>query len=372
MAKPTANDPPFAPQPPPDRALLDAYLKGQLGPEEAHGVEQAMAQDPLLQEAMEGLQHPEAERALADLDTLRPSAVGRSGNGHGPWFLGGAILGMLLLAGAWLVLSPLMEQRPSTMVEEAGEMPSDAQRTTGTRASELPDEATVAAAVEQPETLRIGHRPEERPLPMPSPTVVHREPGPQTMEQLRPIPAESERGDPAPLKGTRPSRKLLFLHDLKLVHPEELYPLTAAVDPGALSLAARYRDRKEEATSTEPQRTMRYTEFMDAALGKFAHGDHKSCLDDLRFLLEQYPDDVNALFYAGLCSYNVGLHAHARRLLHKAATHSVDSFQEEATWYHALTLLRLGEHEAAREALERIAEQNGFYAERAKARLEHK
>lgn len=369
MATPTANEHPFAPQPLPDRAMLDAYLKGQLGPEEAHRVELAMEQDPLLQEAMEGLQHPEATKALAGLAQHRPHDNGRPGAGKGPWFVGGAILGMVLLAGGWLVVSPLLEPRPEKAAPVAHDVTGEGSQMLQDTPPDVPDAATVAASVEQPETLRIGHRAEERPLPpLPEPALP-REAGPQPMEQLRSLPSGSERGKPAPLKGNLTSRKLLFLHDLKLVHPDELYPYSADVDPGALSVAARYRDRKEEATSTEPQRTMRYADFMDGALGKFARGDHKGCLEDLRFLLEQYPDDVNATFYAGLCSYNLALYRNARRLLHRAATHPVDSFEEEATWYHALTLLRLGEEEAAREALERIAERNGFYAQPARDQL---
>ena len=107
---------------------------------------------------------------------------------------------------------------------------------------------------------------------------------------------------------------------------------------------------------------------MDEALGRFAENDHKGCLDDLRFLLAQYPDDVNALFYGGLCAYNLGMYDRARALLHRAATHPVDVFNEEAAWYHALTLERLGA-DGALDAFVRISANEGFYAEQARQHL---
>ena len=106
-------------------------------------------------------------------------------------------------------------------------------------------------------------------------------------------------------------------------------------------------------------------------MARFGRNEHLGCLDDIRFLLTPYPDDVNALFYAGLCSYNLGLYKRARTFLHRAATHSVDVFDEEATWYHALTLEKLGDQQAAQESFARIAASGGFYAAAASARIQN-
>jgi len=371
MSQGTHIDHPFAPGTWPDRSQLEAYLAGTLSPAEAHAVERAMEADPFLREAIEGLEQAEAPVALRALDRARPSFAPPPAPGKGPWFVGGAVVGMLLLAGGWLVLSPLLEQRAPAkdMPQEpvaAVPMPAAPEAP----AQGLPDLAEIAAAEEQPEPMRIGHRADERPARPAPPPPVAREAGPEPLRGITPATADPEAPAAKPAKARRPSRKLLFPHDLKLVHPEELYPFEPKVDPGELNVSARFSDRREQQTGAEPQRLMRYTEFMEAALGRFARNEHKACLEDLRFLLEQYPDDVNALFYAGLCSYNLALYARARTFLHRAATHPVDSFEEEATWYHALTLERLGEHEAAREAFDRIANHGGFYAERAKARLD--
>ncbi len=110
---------------------------------------------------------------------------------------------------------------------------------------------------------------------------------------------------------------------------------------------------------------MAYLPFMDAAMGKFKAHHHKGALLELRFLLDQYPDDVNALFYAGLCAYNIGAYERAENFLARTATHRIDTFDEEAQWYHALALEQLGDHSGAQQAFARIAAQGGFYATRA-------
>jgi hypothetical protein len=159
--------------------------------------------------------------------------------------------------------------------------------------------------------------------------------------------------------------QLLYLHDLKVVHPRALYarePLLE-VEPGGVD--ARYADRDQQRQARGSEQHMLYTAYLDEAMAHFARTHHKEALAELRFLLTQYPDDVNALFYAGLCAYNLGLNDRARSFLHRTATHPVDAFDEEATWYHALTLQRAGERQAAQEAFARIAAGGGFYAERA-------
>jgi len=358
------NPRPFGTGSPPNRETLLAYAEGRTAPEEQHVVEAALESDPLLCEAMEGLAGPGAVAGLAGLERHRPQGAARRG---GRPFLGGVVLGAVLLSAVWLAVSTLVEPGRtadgSPAVIEQGEAPASLAET-----PLEPEE--IATSVEQPESLRIGHRPDERhALAMREPVRVAREPGAQRIsDRARTLP----HGEPPvarPARGGRVSRQLHYLHDLAVVHPKELYGQVPEVPIEERHVPASYADRPAQRSVRDGRRTMAYLPFLDEALGKFARHDHKGCLEDLRFLLEQYPDDVNALFYAGLCSYNLGLYARARGFLHRAATHAVDTFDEEAAWYHALTLDRLGEHEAAQEAFARIAAREGFYAERAERRM---
>jgi hypothetical protein len=342
--------------------MLRAYTGGQLPDDAAHEVERALEDDPLLREAAEGLGMPGAWDALARLDTHRPRG------GPGALAVVGVTAGIMLLAGAWLVLSTVRDRTlaPQVVKMQAaeGSLPSGP-------VHDIIPQAEIADAQEQPESLRVGHAPEERHHRPPAPAApLEREPAPERIGGTTPAMPGVSSGPAAPRAGRRmrPSRLLHYLHDLKLVHPSELYPTEPLLPVDERHVPAAYPDA-EARRAAEPPRTMPYLAFLDEALGKFVRNDHKGCLEDLRMVLAQYPDDVNALFYAGLCCHNLGLHERARTLLHRAAVHPIDSFDEEAAWYHALTLERLGEEQAAQEAFARIAAQGGFYAQRAAARV---
>lgn len=360
------TDHPFTPSGTPGKAQLQAYLGGRLSHEEEQAMERSMELDPLLRDAVDGLRMPGAIAAMAGLEELRP--VPEKGRGNGRLYVIATVALILAFAGIWLVLSPMMENTKAEVAEHSS--PAENENTTAQEPHTPLDHAEIAAAVEQPETLRIGHRAEERPLPLETiSTPIERDAGIPPLDPIRtPIPDAAP--DPArPARVKRSTRMLLFPHDLKLVHPDELYPFEPGIDPSELNVSAQYADRRTQQANTEVQRTVRYTEYMTKALGEFSRNDHKICLKSLNFLLDQYPEDVNALFYAGLCSYNLALYEHARSFLHRAATHPIDSFNEEAVWYHALTLERLGDWQAAQESFARIAADEGFYAERAGARL---
>jgi tetratricopeptide (TPR) repeat protein len=359
---------PFASVAKPSTEQLEAYLAGRLSGTEAHAIERALEEDALLREALEGLQEQGALNGLKHLDDFRPK--GPRPTGPGPFLLVGAIAGMAVVAGIWLVVSPLLDNVGKSAVSNATQEVTPVQEVPTVTNGQPPlDAIEIATAVEQPESLRIDHVDVVRNAPDREVQVpVERETGVQPIASTRPAEPVVEPVRTRPERAARASRQLLYLHDLKLVHPKELYSAIPDIDPAKLGVPAQYTDRSNVQRGTEEQRLQAYTAFMDVALAKFARNDHKGCLDDLRFLLDQYPDDVNALFYAGLCSHNLALYGRARNYLHRAATHNFDTFYEEAVWYHALTLERMGEVDAAQEAYARIVAENGFYADRARSR----
>lgn len=357
----TADEHPFAPRRTLTRGELQAYADGRLPPEHMHEVEHALEADALARDAAEGLRMPGAQAGLKKLDVLRP----KGSSAINGWAVGALVIAVGV--GAWALLRP-NETPVEPTVSTTKLIAPDAM---------LPmniDEIT--AAQEQPESLLIGHEP----LALHAHAVAV-ERGAVIFERVErdaaiepispraiPIDRHAEAAVPRIERRKKASRQLVFIHDLKLVHPQELYtadPVLALADAG---VAARFSDAPTQQRATGETVMMRYLGFMEEAIARFAANDHKGCLDDMRFVLSQYPEDVNALFYAGLCAHNLGLHQRARQLLHRAAVHPVDVFDEEAQWYHALTLEKLGETDAAREAFARIASRGGFYAERAQGR----
>lgn len=345
---------------------LKAYAEGRLDKAARREVELHLEQDPLARDAAEGLMEPGALAGLAALDGSRPHG---SPKPLWPWVAGAAVV---LIAGAtWWS----MDQGPMPETVADGSVvisPSSNEPVTTGMDTPLESEE-IEAAAEIPETLFIGHTNTDRHALEMRRTVEATAREAFTVERLEGIPTALDTSiEPISPKATRSKRysiQLMYLHDLKLVEPRELYRADPLLFEDERHVGANFPDREAQHTAQEPQRLVKYTPYMDGVMAKFARNDHKGCLEDLRFLLRQYPNDVNALFYAGLCSYNLGMNERAREFLHRAATHPIGVFDEEAVWYHALTLSRLGEHAAAKEAYERIASDGGFYAERASAKL---
>lgn len=353
-------DNPFAPGDPIGRELLEAYATGRCTLAQQHVVEHAMEADPLLRDAVDGLRVPGAVDALHSM--RRPISATPT---TGQWRRGFlAFAGVVLLAGTWLVVSPMMDRPAPITLDRPLRMPERPPVFVDT----LPpmEIAEIMEAVEQPAVGRIGHATNER----------HNEAMQHVVErtmidrlEARPVdttaPVRTER---RPVTASKPSRQLVFLHGYKLVHPNELYAFGPMLHEWQGHTPAEHADTEAKNAAAGRVRTVSYLSFMDAAMAKFKAHDHKGALMELRFVMDQYPDDVNALFYAGLCAYNIGAYERAENFLTRSATHRIDTFDEEAQWYHALTLEQLGDHAAAQRAFARIAAQGGFYAGRATMR----
>ncbi|MEZ4806834.1 MAG: hypothetical protein R2815_05095 [Flavobacteriales bacterium] len=355
----STNTDPFAPRGHLSQEDLFAYAEGRLSPAEEHRVELHLENDPLLREALEGLRTPGATAGWARME--RPRKAPAHGRG---WFWVGAGAVVAFLA-AWYVL-PERPVRTSVRTVSLTPMTEIVPADDGP----VMQATEIGSAVEVAETLMIGHRSDDlHAIAMAEP--VERVDPLERMEHITPdVGSDPERSILSTRNGKRTSVQLFYPYDLKLVHPKDLYTNDLLVQVDDLGVDASHADLAAKTEARPVLRTMAYTAYMERAMGRFARNDHKACLTDLLFLLEQYPEDVNALFYSGLCCYNLGLYGRARTFLHKASTHSIGVFHEEADWYHALTLERLGERAAARAGFARIAGEQGFYSDRAAAALQ--
>jgi hypothetical protein len=345
---------PFAPATTPTPEQWQRYLRGELSAAERRAVEGAIEADPLLRDSLEGAAVPGAMAGMAQLPALRPAGV----DARWPWWLGGS----LVLAGAAWLLWPASDADPLVNAP-VPEVPVTVEERMAF-AQEM-EEATPVPPAEQ-----VGPAAVERFIER-SAARIEREPSPARMEPKgTAVERETPAAAPDGVRMQRDGRQLMFLHDLKAVDPVELYLPDRLLQVRVGAVEAPYADAHSQSQARAAAPTMGYRDFLDEALGRFASGDRRGCLEDLFFLLDQYPEDVNALFYAGLCAYELGLSDRALVYLQRARDHRVDSFREEAAWYHALALLRARGAEAAHAELQAVANAGGFYAERAKAVLD--
>lgn len=360
----TNTENPFTAGVPPSRGTMERYARGSLSSAEQHALEIIAQNDPLVADAMEGIAMPGAIDALRDLAASPRRGMSRA------WIRGG-MAGAILITGVALSFFIGASERPKRNTPVAH-----------VRGSSPVHPAEVVKRTDS--LLRKVHReierttPQEIPAPRPtteperfllrdSASVAHMDHIPPRVAHVGPEPS-------APGPGHAVMHHLVFRHGLKLVHPDELYP---AAEPLLFSMAT--PASQESASAGDPMNLtdrlaarpsgVDYLDYMGSVLKEFEAGNSEGALDDLFFLLQQYPDDVNAQFYVGQCCYNLGLMARARDWFGTVQRNKVDAFNEEADWYETLASERLEGRGSVRPRLERIAHEGGFYSAQAKERL---
>lgn len=141
------------------------------------------------------------------------------------------------------------------------------------------------------------------------------------------------------------------------------------------SVDARYenQDSKNSTAKTLEQsaamQQIPYMDFLQNAMKKFKGKMYGAALADYEVILKTYPDDLNALFYGGICNYHLKRNDKALDYLEKVISDKTEVFFPEAEWYKALTLIQAERKDEARQLLKKITEEGGFYSEKAAMKL---
>ncbi len=122
-------------------------------------------------------------------------------------------------------------------------------------------------------------------------------------------------------------------------------------------------DSQSENELIEKQVDIPYFEYLASSMEYFKDGYFKKALNRYKTILEQYEGDANALFYGGLCYYNLKKYDNAIEFFDQIEMNSLNAFKEEAKWYKAKCLLKLGSNNEAIIVLDEIISEGGFYVE---------
>lgn len=114
-----------------------------------------------------------------------------------------------------------------------------------------------------------------------------------------------------------------------------------------------------------------YIDYLNKTLGYLNKSNWKQALMRFNTILSAYPDDVNALFYGGLCYYNLQQFAQASVAFSACLQLAFNNFNEEAQWYLALSKKSNGKTEDAKKLFEQILLQKGYYAKQAVEELKN-
>jgi tetratricopeptide (TPR) repeat protein len=169
------------------------------------------------------------------------------------------------------------------------------------------------------------------------------------------------------------SCKEIYLHDLKLLDYRAYRSRPSVTTkqmvltgtPANVGDAAINGDEEPEWKDVE----IPYIDYLEKTMELFAKGYNKKALSRFQTILEAYPDDVNAGFYAGICYYNLKEYDQAERSLRICINSKYSNFYEEAEWYLAKNLLAQGNRDKGVELLRAISNAKGYYAKQADAEL---
>ena len=113
-----------------------------------------------------------------------------------------------------------------------------------------------------------------------------------------------------------------------------------------------------------------YIEYLSKTMEYFSKGQNKRALTRFLEIINTYPDDLNANFYAGLCYFNLKEYDSAINHFSKCSNSDFKNFIEEVDWYKAKCYIANNQDAEAKELLNQIVAGKGYYANQA-AKLLH-
>ena len=168
---------------------------------------------------------------------------------------------------------------------------------------------------------------------------------------------------------TSSAAKEIYLANLKLVDYRE-YRSRPAIQTKTMTLSGVPANMEDAQSSTnEVEWTVTeiaYYDYIKKTQEIFYKENYKKALTRYLTILETYPDDVNALFYSGLCYYNLTQYTSANDQFFKCLGSQFNNFNEESEWFMAQSYLAAGETQKAKSIFQLIVEKNGYYAGQAK------
>lgn len=113
-----------------------------------------------------------------------------------------------------------------------------------------------------------------------------------------------------------------------------------------------------------------YVAFLEDALEKIQNKNYYNAIDDFDIILDQYPNDLNAVFYKAICFYELNNNDKSMKLFDFALNNKINTFHEDAKWYSSMILKEEKQYAASEKVLEEIVLENGYYGVQAKKELD--
>jgi hypothetical protein len=162
--------------------------------------------------------------------------------------------------------------------------------------------------------------------------------------------------------------KEIYLNDFKLVDYRS-YRSKPEIQSNQITLSGTPADdgiiASETVNANWKSIDIPYHDYINQTVEQFKVANFKQTLNRTQYILTFYPEDINALFYGGLCFYNLNEIDQAIESFQKVIANPFNNFDEEALWYLANAYDLKNDKIKAKELFQMIANQKGYYAKQA-------
>jgi len=167
--------------------------------------------------------------------------------------------------------------------------------------------------------------------------------------------------------------KEIYLHRMKAIDYSEYRnkPEISIEQVILTGLPANFESEEElqQAETTTKIVQIPYMDYLEKTMSYVDKGKWKQALTRFEEILKAYPDDVNAMFYSGMCYYNLQQYQQACNQFSASLQLNFSNFNEEATWYLAKSRMANNEKALAKELFIAIRDNKGYYAKQAEKLL---
>jgi hypothetical protein len=361
----------------PTEAELIQYHEGTLDKKRLHEIEELALDHPIVMDALEGYAFV--------VSPTGGSTSSTSGGSWKGWIIGGAIVaaaivGVVMLTGKEDKSDNIAQNQPA--VVSKAQNPDDEAESKDTVTSNNTKERPVLISIPKESRIDI--------LPIEEPVFISDIRG---MEEINPIALRDTEVVPRVVnkdvtlrkdnndypnggeveihnrEGITYMGKILFIHDYKIVD----YTLLRREDWSGFDpvsgIDAKYEDQKakeeDRKLAKQDHQAISYLTFLDQSISAFDKGSYRLSEEKFSVILGQYPDDVNALFYGGLSSFQIGNYNQAILWFQTVLNQPIKTFYEEAEFYLGMSHKAAKDYKAANEIFRRIKSKGGFYAQKA-------
>lgn len=159
--------------------------------------------------------------------------------------------------------------------------------------------------------------------------------------------------------------KEIYLNNFKIVDYRN-YRVKPGIKVESIALTGLPADKESyvesNSQSNKSEIQISYYDYIKKTTLLLDRLEYKQVLARCNIILSHYPNDINALFYAGFCYYNLGEYNAATELFKECLASTFNNFDEEAEWMLAKSYEANGEFDKAEKLFKKIKERKNFYS----------